>query len=90
MNAGYMAELARLELTDAERDHLGGQVNAILGFVEQLKRVDVSGVEPMAHAVRQVNVSRADEIRPSLPREEALRNGPVTMDGLFVVPKIVE
>jgi aspartyl-tRNA(Asn)/glutamyl-tRNA(Gln) amidotransferase subunit C len=50
----------------------------------------VTGVEPTAHAVPMVNVTRADEIRPSLPHEEALRNAPKQANGLFIVPKVVE
>jgi len=50
----------------------------------------VAGVEPTAHAVPMVNVTRADEIRPSLPHDDALRNAPKQASGLFIVPKIVE
>jgi aspartyl-tRNA(Asn)/glutamyl-tRNA(Gln) amidotransferase subunit C len=52
--------------------------------------VDVSGVEPTAHAFPQVNVTRRDEVRPSMPHPEALRNAPAQANGLFIVPKIVE
>jgi len=55
-----------------------------------LRELDVSQVEPTAHAVPLVNVTRADEIRPSLSHEEALRNAPKQAGGLFVVPQIVE
>jgi aspartyl-tRNA(Asn)/glutamyl-tRNA(Gln) amidotransferase subunit C len=90
MDAHYIAQLARLELSTDEERRLGSQVEAILGFIEQLKRVDVSDIEPMAHAVPQVNVTRADVIRPGLSQAEALRNAPAKADGLFIVPKIVE
>jgi len=86
----YVAHLARLALTPEEEKKLGAQLGHIIGFVEQLKAVDVSHVEPTAHAVPTVNVTRPDEIRPSLPHEEALRNAPKQSAGLFVVPKIVE
>jgi aspartyl-tRNA(Asn)/glutamyl-tRNA(Gln) amidotransferase subunit C len=62
----------------------------ILGYIHKLTEVDVSQVEPTAHAVPMVNVGRPDEIRPSLPVEEALRNAPAKANGLFLVPKIVE
>jgi len=52
--------------------------------------VDVSGVEPTAHAIPKANVFRPDEIRPTLSNEEALRNAPASANGLFIVPKIVE
>jgi aspartyl-tRNA(Asn)/glutamyl-tRNA(Gln) amidotransferase subunit C len=90
MDANYIAQLARLELSADETQRLGAQVEAILGFVEQLKKVDVSGVEPTAHAVPQVNVTRADESVPGLSQRDALQNAPSPADGLFIVPKIVE
>jgi aspartyl-tRNA(Asn)/glutamyl-tRNA(Gln) amidotransferase subunit C len=90
MDAHYMAQLARLDLSADEERRFGAQVGAILGFIEQLKKVDVSGVEPMAHAVPQTNVTRSDEVKPGLSQSEALRNAPSQAGGLFIVPKIVE
>jgi aspartyl-tRNA(Asn)/glutamyl-tRNA(Gln) amidotransferase subunit C len=69
---------------------MGAQLGNILGYIEKLKEVDVSGVEPTAHAFPLVNVTRPDEVRPSLSQEEALRNAPAHANGLFMVPKIVE
>ncbi len=89
-NVKYVAHLARLSLSPDEEQKLGAQLNNIIGFVEQLKSVDVSGVEATAHAVPTVNVTRADEVRPSLSHEEAMRNAPKQAGGLFIVPKIVE
>jgi aspartyl-tRNA(Asn)/glutamyl-tRNA(Gln) amidotransferase subunit C len=86
----YVAHLARLALTPAEEEKLGGQLGNILGFIEKLREVDVSNVEPTAHAFPLVNVTRPDEVRPSLPTEEALQNAPQKGHGLFLVPKIVE
>jgi aspartyl-tRNA(Asn)/glutamyl-tRNA(Gln) amidotransferase subunit C len=86
----YVAHLARLALTPEEQKQLGAQLGSILGYIEKLRELDVSGVEPTAHAVPMVNVTRADEIRPSLPHEEALRNAPKQANGLFIVPKVVE
>jgi aspartyl-tRNA(Asn)/glutamyl-tRNA(Gln) amidotransferase subunit C len=86
----YVAHLARIELSPEEEQKLGTQLGNILGFMEKLKALEVSGVEPTAHAVPTVNVTRADEVRPSLPHEEALRNAPAQANGLFIVPKIVE
>lgn len=86
----YVAHLARLALTPEEEQKLGAQLGNILGFMEKLKSLDVSQVEPTAHAVPMVNVTRADEIRPSLPHDEAMRNAPAKANGLFMVPKIVE
>ncbi|HVM50836.1 MAG TPA: Asp-tRNA(Asn)/Glu-tRNA(Gln) amidotransferase subunit GatC [Candidatus Acidoferrum sp.] len=86
----YVAHLARLALTPEEERKIGAQLGNILGYIEKLKEVDVSGVEPTAHAFPLVNVTRADEVRPSLSNEEALRNAPAQANGLFIVPKIVE
>jgi aspartyl-tRNA(Asn)/glutamyl-tRNA(Gln) amidotransferase subunit C len=86
----YVAHLARLALTPEEERSMGAQLGNILGYIEKLKEVDVAGVEPTAHAFPLVNVTRADEVRPSLPHEEALRNAPAQANGLFLVPKIVE
>ena len=86
----HVAHLARLHLTLDEGKKIGAQLGNILGYIEKLKELDVTGVEPTAHAVPMVNVTRADEIRPSLPHDEALRNAPKQANGLFVVPLIVE
>ena len=76
----------RLEMWKNDDQALG----VILEHIEKLKQLDVSNVEPTAHAVPLVNVTRADEVTPSLPHDEALRNAPAKRDGLFIVPKIVE
>ena len=86
----YVAHLARIALTPEEEKQLGAQLGSILGYIEKLRELDVTNVEPTAHAVPLVNVTRADEIRPSLPHEDALRNAPKQGGGLFIVPKIVE
>ena len=86
----YVAHLARIALTPEEEKQLGAQLGSILGYIEKLRELDVTNVEPTAHAVPMVNVTRADEIRPSLPHEDALRNASKQGGGLFIVPKIVE
>ena len=86
----YVARLARIELTPAEEQKLGAQLGNILGYVEKLKALDVTGVEPTAHAVPLANVTRPDKPRPGLTHDEALRNAPAKANGLFIVPKIVE
>jgi aspartyl-tRNA(Asn)/glutamyl-tRNA(Gln) amidotransferase subunit C len=72
----YVAHLARLALSPDEEKKLGAQLGNILGYIEKLRELDVTNVEPTAHAVPMVNVTRADEIRPSFPHDEALRNAP--------------
>ena len=86
----YVAHLARIALTPDEQEKFGAQLANILGYVEKLNELEVSNVEPTAHAVPMVNVTRADEVRPSLPHNAALRNAPAQANGLFIVPKIVE
>ena len=86
----YVAHLARLSLSPDEEQKIGAQLGNILGYIEKLKEVDVTGVEPTAHAFPLVNVTRPDEVRPSISNEEALRNAPANANGLFIVPKIVE
>ena len=90
LDVKYVAHLARLALTPDEEKKLGAQLGHILGYIEKLRELDVSNVEPTAHAVPMVNVTRADEVRPSLSHEDALRNAPRSANGLFIVPKIVE
>jgi aspartyl-tRNA(Asn)/glutamyl-tRNA(Gln) amidotransferase subunit C len=86
----YVAHLARLSLTPEEEQKFGAQLSHVLSYIEKLKEVDVSGVDPTAHAFPMVNVTRPDEIRPSMSNEDALRNAPAQANGLFIVPKIVE
>ena len=86
----YVAHLARISLSPGEEKKLAAQLGNILGYIEKLKELDVTKVEPTAHAVPMVNVMRADEICPSLPHDEAMRNAPKHANGLFIVPKIVE
>jgi len=90
INVGYVAHLARLHLTPAEQKQFEEQLSQIISYVEKLKELDVSHVEPTAHATPMVNVMRPDIVVPSFPHEEALRNAPAKANGLFIVPKIVE
>jgi aspartyl-tRNA(Asn)/glutamyl-tRNA(Gln) amidotransferase subunit C len=86
----YVAHLARLSLSVEEERSFETQLDGVLHYIKQLEQVDVSGVEPTAHAFPLVNVTRPDEVQPSLPHEEAMRNAPAQVRGLFQVPKIVE
>lgn len=90
IDVSYVAHLARISLSSEEGQKLGAQLGQILGYIEKLNELDVSQVEPTAHAIPLVNVTRPDEIRASLSNEDALRNAPAQANGLFVVPKIVE
>ncbi len=90
INLEYVANLARIALTDAENVKFSQQLGEILHYVEKLKQVDVSGVEPMAHASPVFNVWAADAAEPGLPVGAALRNAPVQRDNLIVMPRVVE
>ena len=86
----YVANLARIALSPEQEARLAAQLGDILGYVKKLEELDVTGVEPMAHAVPLANVLRTDEVQPSIPQEAALANAPKQATGLVVVPKIVE
>ena len=86
----YVAQLARLDLTEAEIAKFQSQLGQVLSHVEKLGQVDVSGVEPTAHANQVVNVFRADEPRDWFTSQDALSNAPRSANGLFVVPKVIE
>ncbi|HMM22506.1 MAG TPA: Asp-tRNA(Asn)/Glu-tRNA(Gln) amidotransferase subunit GatC [Selenomonadales bacterium] len=85
-----VALLSRLEIAGGEAEKFTGQLNAIFGYIDMLNKVDTEGVEPTAHVLPLKNVMRPDEVRASLPREEALANAPAREDGFFKVPKILE
>jgi aspartyl-tRNA(Asn)/glutamyl-tRNA(Gln) amidotransferase subunit C len=86
----HVARLARLALGADERERMRSQLDTILGYVEQLRRVDTAGVEPTAHVLPLVNVMRDDEVRPSYPADAMLANAPDPHDGQFRVPRIIE
>jgi aspartyl-tRNA(Asn)/glutamyl-tRNA(Gln) amidotransferase subunit C len=86
----YVATLARLQLTDEETRTFQNQLGDVLAFVEKLKKVDVTGVEPTAHTSDVFNVFREDEVRPGLTAAEALANAPRKANDLFVVTKVVD
>ena len=90
IDVGYVAELARLELTDEEKAVFQPQLENIVKYVEKISSVDVEGVEPMMHGRTLVNAFREDVVRPSMDREEALSNAPARVGDEFLLPKIVE
>jgi aspartyl-tRNA(Asn)/glutamyl-tRNA(Gln) amidotransferase subunit C len=87
-----VAQLARLKLTPEEEQVFQGQLSAILDYVKQLEELDVSGVEPMTHALAAGDQPplRADELRASLSPDEALANAPAREGTTFKVPRIIE
>lgn len=90
IDVGYVAELARLELTEEEKNLFQSQLESIVKYVEVISSVDVEGVEPMMHGQRIVNAFREDEVRPSLPTQTVLANAPKRVGDEFLLPKIVE
>ena len=86
----HVARLARLELSDAELERMREQLNAILGYIDKLRELDVTNVEPTSHAVPLVNVMREDEVVPCLPQDQMLANAPDRVGELFRVPRIIE
>lgn len=89
-NIDHLANLARLALTAEEKARFSAQIGDVLAYIAQLKEVDVSGVEPTAHAFPVFNVWAEDMPQPGLPVEVALRNAPAQRDHMIVVPKVVE
>ena len=90
IDVAYVAELARLELTDEEKATFQSQLETIVQYVEKISAVDVDGVEPMMHGRPLVNAFREDVVKPSLDREAALANAPAKVGDEFLLPKIVE
>jgi len=86
----HVARLARLRLSPEELETMRAELSHILGYIDMLKEVDVSDVPPTAQATDLLNVVRADEVRPSLPREDALANAPDQREGMFRVGAIFE
>jgi aspartyl-tRNA(Asn)/glutamyl-tRNA(Gln) amidotransferase subunit C len=86
----HVALLARLQLTDEERERFTAQLNSILEHFEQLQQIDTTGVPPMSHAVEMSNVLREDEPAASLSPEEALANAPDQAENCFRVPRVIE
>ena len=86
----HVARLARLKLSDTEAAELAEQLGKVLGYIRLLDDVDTEGVEPMVHAIEVRNAFRADEVRDSIAREDALQNAPATDGECFLVPDILQ
>jgi aspartyl-tRNA(Asn)/glutamyl-tRNA(Gln) amidotransferase subunit C len=91
-NIEHIAKLARLDFSNEEYEKLTHDMNNVLGYIDQLKELDVSNIEPLENINESVekNVFRKDESAPSLSVEEALKNAPKAADGYFLVPKVIE
>jgi aspartyl-tRNA(Asn)/glutamyl-tRNA(Gln) amidotransferase subunit C len=85
-----IAHLARIAVAEEEIDHLKGELNAMLSFVEQLSEVNVEGVEPMTSVTPMAMKKRADVVTDGGIAEDVVKNAPMTEDNFFLVPKVVE
>jgi len=90
MDIEKVARLARLELSEEETKTFSNQLEQILTYMEQLNRLDTTGVEPTSHAIPIHNVFREDEAKSSFPQEEVLSISPDQENGHFKVPRIIE
>ena len=88
--AAKVAKLARIKVDEAALPALAEEFNAILGFIEQLNAVDVSGVEPMTSVTPQRLKRRADQVNDGDQQMQVLANSPDAREGFFAVPKVVE
>ena len=85
-----IAHLARIAVADEEVEHLRGELNAILAFVDQLSEVNVEGVEPMTSVIPMAMKQRPDEVTDGDIADDIVKNAPVREDHFFVVPRVVE
>ena len=90
IDVAYVSKLARITLTDEERSLYQSQLAQILGYVEKIRELDLSRIEPTAHVQPLENVFRPDVAKPGLDRDTVLRNAPAVTGEQFRVPKIIE
>lgn len=86
----HIAMLARLSLTEEEKELFGVQLSSILDYMETLNELDTEHIEPTSHVLSLINVMREDKPRDSIPREDALSNAPDRTEKFYRVPKIIE
>jgi aspartyl-tRNA(Asn)/glutamyl-tRNA(Gln) amidotransferase subunit C len=86
----HVAKLARLELSEDEKVTFARQLSGILNYMDQLRTLGTTGIEPTATVLPADNIFREDEVQPSLPRDKALANAPDQAEGFFRVPRILE
>lgn len=89
-DVAYMANLARLKVTEEEIDQFQSDMNKILGYMDLLNQVDTSDVAPLDHVIELPPVYRKDEARQPLDHEEALKNAPDADSDYFRVPRVIE
>ena len=90
MEIENVALLARLKLSDSEKEIFSGQIGGIIDYINKLNELDTTRIEPTAHVLPIKNVFREDRLRDSLPRDKAMQNAPDKNDGFYRVPRIIE
>lgn len=86
----YVAKLARLDVSDAEKEKFTAQLNDILLYIDQLNELDTKGVQPMTHAIAVTNAFREDKVADSLGTQKAIANAPDARGEFFRVPKVID
>ncbi len=90
IDTAYVAHLARIYLSDEEIARFQPQLEQVVDYVAKLRELDVSDIEPTSHARPLTNVLREDRVRDGLTNAQAMANAPESIEGQFLVPKIVE
>ncbi|MBX7153472.1 MAG: Asp-tRNA(Asn)/Glu-tRNA(Gln) amidotransferase subunit GatC [Bacteriodetes bacterium] len=85
----YVAGLAKLKFNENEIEEFAGQFQNILGYISEIEKLDLEGIEPLTHITQTENVFRDDVVTPSLTQEEALANAPKRNESFFKVPKVI-
>lgn len=85
-----IADLAKLELTEQEIEHFADQLSAVLDYASRLEKLNTDDIPPTATVLPLQNVMREDEVRPSLPRDQAVANAPAAIDGQFRVDAVLD
>jgi aspartyl-tRNA(Asn)/glutamyl-tRNA(Gln) amidotransferase subunit C len=85
-----LSNLAQLQFSETEKEEIKADLNKMIGFIEQLEKIDTTGIEPLLHISDAVNVLREDKIAGSISREEALLNAPSSDGQFFTVPKVIK
>lgn len=86
----HVAKLARLELSEPEKQQFTEQLNKILNFMDKLNELDTENVKPTSHVIQLSDVTREDEVRPSWPIDKVMQNAPDEEEGQFRVPAILD
>ena len=85
-----LAQLAKLKFSEEEKKELKTDLERMIEFVEKLKEVDTTGVEPLLHITNATNVLRDDKVKQTITKQEALLNAPLTDSNFFKVPKVIK